>query len=88
MLTGRIYNAAVQVNASVADSSIGQTVAAQCGANFGQNSTGVQAPSATSAAAGASGTAAPASGGAVSRAGWMVGAGSVAAVVVGAVVAL
>ncbi|CAK9786312.1 unnamed protein product [Cutaneotrichosporon oleaginosum] len=40
-----IYNAALQVNGSIATSSIGQAVTQQCGANFASNTSGVATPS-------------------------------------------
>lgn len=53
-----IYAAALQVNSTISNSSIGRAVTGQCGANFGANITGVSAPSSNNASASASAAAA------------------------------
>lgn len=85
---GRIYNAAVQVNSTVSNSSIGKVVTAQCGADFAKSAVSASAPASSAAAATGAGAAAAGSGAISSGAGWFVGAGTLAAVVLGAVVAL
>ncbi|BEJ11114.1 hypothetical protein CspHIS471_0105360 [Cutaneotrichosporon sp. HIS471] len=46
-----IYHAALEVNSTIATSSIGQTITGQCGADFGMNITGVSMSSAAAPSA-------------------------------------